>query len=220
MTMRLIIISPPDDDPDEPQVVASILQQSSAIFHIRKPGRSDRQIADYLKQIPLDLHRRIMVHDHPRLLAQIDIGGIHFSERSRVRNLPCLRQFKHDHPGYCLSSAFHRIADIPASDGLFDYIFLSPICDSISKQGYRAAFDHSDLKRFLSRTNHAVIALGGMDARQAPAAASLGFRGIAALGAVWCAPCSPEKAARHLSVACRAIEPISIRGIRDKSTHR
>jgi thiamine-phosphate pyrophosphorylase len=193
-------------------VVGRVLQQSSATFHLRKPGQTDRQIADYLNQVPTDLHPRIMVHDHPRLLAQFDINGIHFTEKARIRNLPPPRQLRHDHPGCCLSSAFHRIADIPESDGLFDYILLSPIFDSISKQGYRAAFGHSDLKRFLSRTDHTVIALGGIDAQRAAMAASLGFKGIAVLGAVWAAPCPPEKAARQLSAVCRAVEPHPVHG--------
>jgi thiamine-phosphate pyrophosphorylase len=201
-------------------VVGRVLHQSSATFHLRKPGQTDRQIADYLKQIPADLHRRIMVHGHPRLLAQFDINGIHFTETARSRNLPRLRGLRHDHPGRRLSSAFHRIADIPESDGLFDYILLSPIFDSISKQGYRAAFGHSDLKRFLSRTDHTVIALGGLDAQRAALAASLGFKGMAALGAIWNVSLPPEKAARQLSAACRAIESSTILGIRDNSTPR
>ena len=118
--MHLIIISPPTDRRDEPKVVVRVLQQSSATFHLRKPGQTDRQIAEYLKQVPADLHRRIMVHGHPCLLAQFDLNGIHFREKARIRNLPHIRQLRHDHPGCCLSSAFHRIADIPESDGLFD----------------------------------------------------------------------------------------------------
>jgi thiamine-phosphate pyrophosphorylase len=160
-----------------------------------------------------------MVHDHPRLLAQFDINGIHFSEKARIGNLPPLRQLRHEHPGCCLSSAFHRIKDIPESGGRFDYVLLSPIFDSISKQGYRAAFGHSDLKRFLSRTDHSVFALGGLNAQRAALAASLGFKGIAVLGTVWGAP-APELAAQHLSAACRAIESFSIREIRTNSKPR
>ncbi|MCB2149236.1 MAG: thiamine phosphate synthase [Deltaproteobacteria bacterium] len=203
--MRLIIISPSNDIPNEPEVVCRILQQSSATVHLRKPGRSDRQIADYLEQVPAAFHRRIMVHDHPELLVQFDLKGIHFSEKERKRYLPGLRQLRLAMPGCRLSSAFHRIADIPEPDGLFDYILLSPVFDSISKQNYRAAFEHADLKRFLSRTDHTVFALGGLDAQRAVTAASLGFRGIAVLGAVWGAS-SPEKAAGQLSAVCRGIE--------------
>lgn len=213
--MHLIIISPPTDRRDEPKVVVRVLQQSSATFHLRKPGQTDRQIAEYLKQVPADLHRRIMVHGHPCLLAQFDLNGIHFREKARIRNLPHIRQLRHDHPGCCLSSAFHRIADIPESDGLFDYILLSPIFDSISKPGYRSAFDHSDLRPFLSRTEHTVIALGGLDAQRAVTAASLGFKGIAVLGAVWQTTSSPEKTARQFSAVCRAIETHPVHGAPD-----
>ena len=213
--MHLIIISPPDGRRDEPEVVGRVLQQTSAVFHLRKPGQTDRQLADYLKQVPANLHRRIMVHGHPRLLAQFDLNGIHFTESARIGNLSRIRQIRHDHPDCCLSSAFHRIADIPESDGLFDYILLSPIFDSISKPGYRSAFDHSDLKRFLSRTELTVIALGGLDAQRAVTAASLGFKGIAVLGAVWQNAASPEKAARQLSAVCRAIETHPVHGAPD-----
>jgi thiamine-phosphate pyrophosphorylase len=193
--MRLIIISPPGGIPDEPEVVCRILQQSSATFHLRKPGLSDRQLAGYLNQVPTALHRRIMVHGHPRLLAQFNLMGIHFTEKERTRHPQRLR----------LSSAFHRITDIPEHDGLYDYILLSPIFDSISKRNHHAAFDHADLKHFLSRTGHAVVALGGLNGQRAAAAASLGFKGIAVLGAVWRRP-SPEKAAVQLSAVCRGIE--------------
>lgn len=193
-----------------------MLQQSSATVHLRKPGRSGRQLADYLEQIPAAFHRRIMVHDHPDLLFQFDLKGIHFSEKERKRNLPGLRQLRLAKPGCRLSSAFHRIADIPEPDGLFDYILLSPVFDSISKQGCRAAFEHADLKRFLFRTGHTVIALGGLDAQRAATAASLGFTGIAVLGAVWGAS-SPEKAAGQLSSVCRGIKPRPVQEIRGPS---
>lgn len=214
--MYLIIISPPDDIPGEPEVVCRILQQSSATVHLRKPGQSDRQIADYLEQVPAAFHRRIMVHDHLDLLFQFDLKGIHFSEKERKRNLPGLPHLRLAQPGCRLSSAFHRIADIPEPDGLFDYILLSPVFDSISKQRYRAAFEHANLKRFLSRTDHTVFALGGLDAQRAAMAASLGFKGIAVLGAVWGAP-SPEKAAGQLSAVCRGIKPRPVHEINGSS---
>ncbi len=181
-----------------------LLQQSSATIHLRKPGQTDRQIADYLKQIPVSFHPRIMVHGHPGLLDHCDLMGIHVAEKERTTNLQRLRQFRLAQPGRCLSSAFHRITDVPEDDGLLDYILLSPIFDSISKPGYRAAFDPAELTRFLSRTEHTVIALGGIDAKRAATAATLGFKGIAVLGAVWQAA-SPEKAAGQLSAVCSGL---------------
>ena len=207
MPMRLIVISPPDDLPNEPDTVRRVLEQSPATFHLRKPGQSSRQIADYLKRVPAAYHNRIRVHGHPRLADRFDIQGIHFTEKDRLENPQRLRQLRRELPGCRISSAFHRIADIPENDGLFDYIFLSPIFDSISKPGHHAAFDHALLKRFLSHTDHRVIALGGVDEQRAATAESLGFKGIAVLGTVWQAA-SPPEAAVGLSAVCRELHGV------------
>lgn len=203
--MRLVIITPPDDVAHEPRVVSQILQESSATLHLRKPGRGPEELAGYLRHIPSGLHHRIMVHDHPHLMETYHLKGIHFTERQRLKRLHAIRQPRQAWPGCTISSAFHRIPDIPEPDGLLDYIFLSPIFDSISKQGYTAAFDHEDLKCFLATTGHTVFALGGVDERRIAVAATLGFSGAALLGAVW-ASISPEKTARQLSAICRRME--------------
>lgn len=209
--MRLILISPPDPFPDEPRLVARILEKLPVTLHLRKPGQGTAQIAGYLNQVPAALHPRIMVHGHEELLMCFNLGGIHFTEKERLARLRRIRRLRQEHPDGCISSAFHRIADIPDHDGLFDYIFLSPIFDSISKAGYQAAFDHEALKRFLFRTGHAVIALGGIDERRLDAAASLGFKGAAVLGAIWQAP-DPMTAAGRLWAICLKSTPAQVGG--------
>jgi thiamine-phosphate pyrophosphorylase len=203
--MKLIIISPPDDYPDEHQVVRRLLNQSSATFHLRKPGWGHAQLADYLRHIPSGLHPRIMVHDHSRLLRSFTLKGVHFTEKRRRQSPQAIEALKQQTQGCRISSAFHRIADIPEPDGLLDDVFLSPIFDSISKKGYRAAFTHAELRDFLARTGHSVVALGGIDARRIAQAAALGFKGVAALGAVWMRTV-PENAARALSIICSGIQ--------------
>ncbi len=200
--MHLIIISPPDDFPHEPALVRRMLQRSSATLHLRKPGQTDGQLADYLQQIPAAHHHRIMVHGHRRLLAQFDLKGVHFTEKERRCHPEGLRELREERPRCRLSAAFHRIEDIPEPDGRLDYILLSPIFDSISKPGYTAAFDQAALKNFLGHTGHRVVALGGIDAQRVAVAAALGFKGVAVLGAVWNA-CVPVNAALQLSAACR-----------------
>jgi thiamine-phosphate pyrophosphorylase len=145
-----------------------------------------------------------MVHDHDGLLDRFDIGGIHFTERRRLSDRGAIRRLRQQWPGCRISSAFHRIADIPASDGRLDYLFLSPIFDSISKPGYRAAFDRPDLEAFLSATDQRIVALGGIDGPLIAEAAALGFWGVAALGAVW-AGGDPLGAVQALDACCRAV---------------
>jgi thiamine-phosphate pyrophosphorylase len=205
--MRLIILSPPENCPRELRLVERILRRTAVTFHLRKPGRGAGEVADYLQQIPADLHRRIMVHGHRELLDRFDLKGIHFPENERRCHPQRIRQLRQQRPDCRISSAFHRISDLSDTDNAFDYIFLSPVFDSISKRGTRAAFNHGDLKRFLSQTAHMVIALGGIDAQQVATAAALGFRGIAVLGAVWNAP-APETEADSLSSICHRFNHI------------
>jgi len=201
--MQLIIISPPAEYPHEPRMVHRILQQSAVTLHLRKPGCETRALAAYLARIPTDLHGRIMVHGHPGLLDRFGLRGIHFTQRQRNANPQAIRQIRRAWPAVRISSAFHRLADIPTA-GPFDYVFLSPIFDSISKPGYRAAFTHVELRRFLTATGQRVVALGGIDAQHIDAAADLGFDDVAVLGAVWSGD-NPVKAALDLAAACKRI---------------
>ncbi len=205
--MRLVIISPPEEAPDESRLVCRMLEDSSIIFHLRKPGRTAGQLADYLYRIPADYHSRIMVHDHHLLLDPFSLRGVHFTERARLRDPDFPKVLKQKLPEYRFSTAFHRFPDIPEPDGTWDYLTLSPIFDSISKPNYPAAFDHGRLRDFLSRTGHRVIALGGITVEKVFVAARLGFTGVAVLGAVWKAP-SPVAAVRALSAVCLDIGKI------------
>ena len=105
MPMRLIVISLPDDLPDEPDMVRRVLERSSATFHLRKPGQADGQLAGYLKQIPARRHPRIMVHDHADLLSRFNLKGIHLPERGREGCPEVLRRIGRTRPGCCLSAA-------------------------------------------------------------------------------------------------------------------
>jgi thiamine-phosphate pyrophosphorylase len=202
--MRLIIFSPPEDIPGEPQIVEDILTSLPVTFHLRKPGRTAERIADYLNAISGAQHDRIMIHGHGRLLERFNLKGIHFTEHARHRQMQIIRQIRRERPACRISSAFHRIADIPEDGGPFDYCFLSPIFDSISKQNYPAAFDHTELAALLSRTGQTVIGLGGIDEGRVATAARLGFKGVAVLGAVW-RESDPQKAAARLWARCAAI---------------
>lgn len=208
--MRLIIISPPESLRDEPVQVAHMLEQLPVTVHLRKPGQDTTRIAHYLDQIPAGLHPCIMVHSHSELLSRFNLKGIHFTEKDRLDRLPHIRRLRQRRLAGCLSSAFHQIPDIPDGDGLFDYIFLSPIFDSISKVGYQAAFDHDGLKNYLSQTDQSIIALGGINEMRLPLAAALGFSGVAVLGAVWQAS-DPVAAAVGLWEICHDIMSFKVK---------
>lgn len=60
---------------------------------------------------------------------------------------------------------------------------LSPIFDSISKNGYRSAFDLDEIKDMI--TGRHVTALGGVTPDAFPILREKGFSGAALLGYIW-----------------------------------
>ena len=68
-----------------------------------------------------------------------------------------------------------------------DYVFLSPIYDSISKEGYSSAYPFDTLQKAQQAgiIDSKVIALGGISLEHLPEIASLGFGGAALLGDIW-----------------------------------
>ncbi len=70
-------------------------------------------------------------------------------------------------------------------------MFLSPVFDSISKEGYASAFDLAEAQGFLQklakRPGHrpSVLALGGIESGNIAAVQQAGFAGAAVLGSVW-----------------------------------
>ena len=57
--------------------------------------------------------------------------------------------------------SLHSLGELSEDLHGLDYAFLSPVFDSISKQGYTAAFDSEALKEAVSKAACPIIALGG-----------------------------------------------------------
>jgi len=80
----------------------------------------------------------------------------------------------------------HSFAEVEKVDEILEYCFLSPVFDSISKEGYKANFDKKELKAFLQKERKVkVIGLGGVTDANFSELTELGFDGGAFLGSVW-----------------------------------
>lgn len=60
-----------------------------------------------------------------------------------------------------MSTAFHDLKQLQHDWGQLDYAFLSPIFDSISKEGYTASFDMPELQSSVASCTFPLYALGG-----------------------------------------------------------
>lgn len=196
--MQLIVISPPLSVPDEARLACELLALGLARFHVRKPAWSRVEVAAYLAAIPVQYHPRLVLHSHHALAAELDLGGVHLTAASRHQGIRPMRR-----PGQTLSTSFHTLAEIRQHRQRYDYVFLSPIFNSLSKTNYPAAFTLTEITAALGQLRHRagyvpqVLALGGVAAAQLPAVQQAGFAGAAVLGTVWQSP-DPVAAFREL----------------------
>jgi len=81
----------------------------------------------------------------------------------------------------------HSFEELEKMDS--EICFLSPIFDSISKQGYKAKYSKDELREGIAiwKKSHSqkLFALGGVEASNIAEIAEIGFDGAAVLGAVW-----------------------------------
>lgn len=168
----IIVITEPGHVSREAQKISALLNAGVDYVHIRKPQWSLREVRNLIEDIPYPYRKRLKLHGHFGLLDEYNLGGAHLN--SRCPSAPPTAE--------ALSISCHTIADTIGREGM-EYVTLSPVFDSISKQGYKSAFDLNSLKTQISAKN--VIALGGVTPDSIPILRDAGFYGAAMLGYVW-----------------------------------
>ncbi|AWH75225.1 thiamine phosphate synthase [Dokdonia sp. Dokd-P16] len=177
----IIVLSPENDIPNEVKILHQLFEDGLACYHVRKPHKSYEDYSTYIQQIDPAFHDRIVVHDHHKVINEFSLKGIHFNEQHRIDHI--------DNPGKyfrglnmfgkTISSSFHDLKTLEDCYFEFDYHFLSPVFNSISKEGYNGrGFDVTD-------SNKTIVALGGIHQENLEQAKKLGYNGIALLGSIW-----------------------------------
>ena len=200
---RLVLLSAPAALPDETRLLAALLGTGSETLHLRKPGWPAAQVEALIQALPEQFYARLVLHGHPELVRRYRLGGLHLTAAARAATVrrPALLS------GQTLSTSFHTLAEISQHRRRYDYVFLSPIFDSISKHDYAGNFALPELYRFFQRRArragyHApVLALGGIAASNLALVREAGFSGAAVLGTIWQSP-DPVAALKRLQAAC------------------
>lgn len=184
---RLVLLTAPAALPDEPRRLTELLALGLPRLHLRKPGWPAAQLEALIQALPPQFHERLVLHGHHALVHRYRLGGLHLpaGQRTAATRRPALL------PGQTLSTSFHSLAEIAGHRRRYDYVFLSPIFDSISKEGYASNFDLAVVRAFLQKLagragyRPPVLALGGVDYQHIALVRQAGFAGAAVLGAVW-----------------------------------
>lgn len=177
---RLIVVSQPQHQPAEPQAVQALFEAGLQTFHLRKPAFAESEMQQWIRQISPQFRQRIVLHSHYQLIEKENLKGIHFTQKTK-------HLWGAQKNSGSQSVSCHSLAEIPAFAEKADYLFLSPVFESVSKKGYKSGFTLQELRLFLKNSpfRPKIIALGGITRQTLPAARQAGFGGAAVLGALW-----------------------------------
>jgi thiamine-phosphate pyrophosphorylase len=177
--MKLIVITTEHFFEKEAFALNILFERGMETLHLRKPASTKTGLKNLLKQIDRRFHDRIVLHGYFSLINTFRLKGIHLNSRNPEypAQIPLPRS---------VSRSCHSIRELENIAGL-DYVFLSPVFDSISKSNYTQAFTSEDLLKAKSfgSIGKQVIALGGINPENIPAAGKYGFGGVAVIGALW-----------------------------------
>jgi thiamine-phosphate pyrophosphorylase len=190
--MKLIVCSVPETLTDEHRLVSSLFDYGLSCFHLRKPGFSKEDMRYWLLQRSPIEQRQVVLHAHWSLADEFELKGLHFGAS-------VLKQFTSEEQQHwmhyakqrnlTISSSAHHQEEIERLPLGLDYVWLSPVFESISKAGYASAYSNSQLdewvKKLKAQKQTQVFALGGVNVQHLEELSSRGFDGAVVLGAVW-----------------------------------
>jgi len=182
--MKFILLTHPKTQANEAALLNTFFEEGLQTLHLHKPDYDVAQLQEYLNEIDTKWHPKIVLHTYPSNLAPhhplnditANLKGIHLPEKVRMEAMFLPNKFK------VISTSFHHLKDLLACEGEYEYLFISPIFNSISKQGYQAAFELDDLADAMSRSAYPVIGMGGIAVDKMQTVRDLGFSGVGILG--------------------------------------
>jgi thiamine-phosphate pyrophosphorylase len=186
--MKAIVFSPNRTVENEVELVKRLFQEGLEIYHLKKSGYSSGRTKHYIQSIPEEYHNRIVLHNHHHLVKKFNLKGIHFpsaDRKKRFRTWFKIKRLKRKRPWITVSTSFHTINKLEDYNDLYDYVFLSPIFDSITRNDYQGGFKEYSLTNALNHSNYKVVALGGVDYNKLESLNRMGFYGCALKGSIW-----------------------------------
>ena len=175
--MTIVITLPYFFDGEAEQIV-QLLHSSVDLIHIRKPESKAEEVERLIMSIPSEFYPRLVLHDHHDLAMKYHLHGVHLNGRNPQPPV-----------GWegSVSKSCHSLEEVKEWKEKCDYVSLSPIFDSISKQGYHAAFSSTEIEEASRQgiIDKKVLALGGVTFNKIDDVLRMGFGGGMILGDAW-----------------------------------
>ena len=163
---------------EEDKIITALFEEGLDVLHLRKPETPAMYSERLLTLIPDKYHRRIVTHEHFYLKEEFNLMGIHLNARNPKE--------PHDYYGH-ISCSCHSVEEVKNRKHFYDYVFMSPIYDSISKVNYYSTYTAEELREAQRAKiiDSKVMALGGINEDNLLEIKDFGFGGAVVLGDLW-----------------------------------
>lgn len=176
--MKLIVVTAPTFFVEEDKIITALFEEGLDILHLRKPETPAMYSERLLTLIPQKYHKRIITHEHFYLQEEFSLMGIHLNTRNPKE--------PHDYSGH-ISCTCHSLDEVRNKKHFYDYLFLSPIYNCITKTGVTSGFTAEELRQAEKSKiiDSKVMALGGITSDNILEIKDYGFGGAVIMGGLW-----------------------------------
>ena len=176
--MKIIAITSSEVVAEDSCIIGQLVDKGIDAIHLRKPNADIDACRRLLSELTEEQRAKIVIHDFPELYFEYSLKGIHVNKN--VATLP------YGYSGFRTRSC-HSFEEIARHKNDYDYLFLSPIFDSISKVGYKSGFSDEALAMASAAgiIDDKVVALGGVTFDKIAYLKKLNFGGAAMIGAIY-----------------------------------
>ena len=171
--MKLIVVTAPTFFVEEDKIITALFEEGLDILHLRKPETPAMYSERLLTLIPAKYHKRIITHEHFYLQEEFSLMGIHLNTRNPKE--------PHDYSGH-ISCTCHSLDEVQNKKHFYDYLFLSPIYNCITKSGVTSGFTAEGKSKVIDSR---VMALGGITPDNILEIKDYGFGGAVVMGDLW-----------------------------------
>lgn len=176
--MKLIVVTAPTFFVEEDEIITALFEEGLDILHLRKPETPAMYSERLLTLIPEKYHKRIITHEHFYLQEEFNLMGIHLNTRNPKE--------PHDYSGH-ISCTCHSLDEVRNKKHFYDYLFLSPVYNCITKSGVTSSFTAEELRQAGKSKiiDSKVMALGGITPGNILEIKDYGFGGAVVMGDLW-----------------------------------
>jgi len=180
----MIVITSADSVDNEIEIIHQLFEEGLPLLHVRKPNTDRDYTKRFLESIKQEHHSQLVLHQYYDLANEYAVNRLHFTETTR-HDFDKIVNSLNKKKDWIFSTSTHTINDFNGLSDSFQYAFLSPVCNSISKPGYKSDGKVIDSLKLRTNTTTKLVALGGIDHSNYNQTIAAGFDDAALLGCIW-----------------------------------